>query len=139
MFCTALNAARRSAVPVNSKPTSCIDRVNVAINSSLPPGGASVNSDLTQGILSLSASVFTIGLQIGAPLIVALFLANMIIGLLARTVPQIQVFVVGFPLTLLLGFIFIMFGVPFFVRAVRRMFEMLDNQLLDMIKLLGIN
>ena len=105
----------------------------------LPPGGVSVNSNLTQGILSLSASVFTIGLQIGAPLIVALFLANMIIGLLARTVPQIQVFVVGFPLTLLLGFIFIMFGVPFFVRAVRRMFEMLDNQLLDMIKLLGIN
>ena len=105
----------------------------------LPPGGASVNSNLTQGILSLSSSVFTIGLQIGAPLIVALFLANMIIGLLARTVPQIQVFVVGFPLTLLLGFIFIMFGVPFFVRAVRRMFEMLDNQLLDMIKLLGIN
>ncbi|GIT72729.1 MAG: hypothetical protein Ct9H300mP28_25430 [Pseudomonadota bacterium] len=43
-------------------------------------------------LIELSASVFVIGLQIGAPLIVALFLANAVIGLLARSVPQIQVF-----------------------------------------------
>ena len=79
----------------------------------LPPGGAGMSNDLAREILSLSSSVFAIGLQIGAPLIVALFLSNMIIGLLARSVPQIQIFVVGFPLTLLLGFVFLMFGIPF--------------------------
>ena len=88
-------------------------------------------------LTELSASVFVIGLQIGAPLIVALFLANAIVGLLARSVPQIQVFVVGFPLTLLLGFLFLLFGMPFYGQAVHKMFEMFDTQLFSVLKLLG--
>jgi flagellar biosynthetic protein FliR len=105
----------------------------------LPPGGANMNNDLAREILNLSAGVFSIGFQIGAPLIIALFLSNMIIGLLARSVPQIQIFVVGFPLTLLLGFVFLMFGIPFLVKAFRRMFGMLDNQILDILRLLGLS
>ena len=103
----------------------------------LPPGGASVSQPLVEKLIDLSASVFVIGLQIGAPLIVALFLANAIVGLLARSVPQIQVFVVGFPLTLLLGFLFLFFGMPFYSQAVHQMFEKLDTQLFDALRLLG--
>ena len=103
----------------------------------LPPGGASISRPLVENLTELSASVFVIGLQIGAPLIVALFLANAVVGLLARSVPQIQVFVVGFPLTLMLGFIFLFFGMPFFAQAVHQMFEKLDTQYFEAIKLLG--
>ncbi|MBC8257576.1 MAG: flagellar biosynthetic protein FliR [SAR324 cluster bacterium] len=103
----------------------------------LPPGGAKITQPLAEKLIELSASVFVIGLQIGAPLIVALFLANAVVGLLARSVPQIQVFVVGFPLTLLLGFLFLFFGMPFFSQAVHQMFEMLDSQLFEAINLLG--
>ncbi len=103
----------------------------------LPPGGARINQPLVDKLTELSASVFVIGLQIGAPLIVALFLANAIVGLLARSVPQIQVFVVGFPLTLLLGFLFLLFGMPFYGQAVHKMFEMFDTQIFSVLKLLG--
>ena len=103
----------------------------------LPPGGASINRPLVENLTELSASVFVIGLQIGAPLIVALFLANAVVGLLARSVPQIQVFVVGFPLTLMLGFLFLFFGMPFFAQAVHQMFEKLDTQFFEAIELLG--
>ena len=103
----------------------------------LPPGGASISQPLVEKLTDLSASVFVIGLQIGAPLIVALFLANTVIGLLSRSVPQIQVFVVGFPLTLLLGFLFLFLGMPFYSQAVRQMFEKLDIQMFDSLKLLG--
>ena len=103
----------------------------------LPPGGASISRPLVENLTELSASVFVIGLQIGAPLIVALFLANAIVGLLARSVPQIQVFVVGFPLTLMLGFLFLFFGMPFFAQAVHQMFEKLDTQYFEAINLLG--
>ena len=57
--------------------------------------------------------------------------------LLARSVPQIQVFVVGFPLTLMLGFLFLFFGMPFFAQAVHQMFEKLDTQYFEAIKLLS--
>ena len=103
----------------------------------LPPGGASISRPLVEKLTELSASVFVIGLQIGAPLIVALFLANAVVGLLARSVPQIQVFVVGFPLTLMLGFLFLFFGMPFFAQAVHQMFEKLDTQFFEAIKLMG--
>ncbi len=103
----------------------------------LTPGGASISRPLVENLTELSASVFVIGLQIGAPLIVALFLANAVVGLLARSVPQIQVFVVGFPLTLMLGFLFLFFGMPFFAQAVHQMFEKLDTQYFEAIKLLG--
>ena len=59
-------------------------------------------------------------------------------ALLARSVPQIQIFIVGFPLTLLLGFVMLMFGVPFFAQALHRMFEMYDDQLLNMLRILAL-
>ena len=59
-------------------------------------------------------------------------------ALLARSVPQIQIFIVGFPLTLLLGFMVLMFGVPFFAQALHRMFEMYDDQLLNMLRILAL-
>ena len=92
---------------------------------------------MVENLTELSASIFLIGLQVGAPLIVALFLANAIVGLLARSVPQIQVFVVGFPLTLLLGFLFLLFGMPFYGQALHQMFEKLDTQLFSVLTLLG--
>jgi flagellar biosynthetic protein FliR len=103
----------------------------------LPPGEADMSQPLVEKLTELSASVFVIGLQIGAPLIVALFLANAVVGLLARSVPQIQVFVVGFPLTIMLGILFLLFGLPFFAQAVYQMFEKLDTQIFDALKLLG--
>jgi flagellar biosynthesis protein FliR len=48
------------------------------------------------------------------------------------------VFVVGFPLTLMLGFLFLMLGMPFFVQALRQMFGMLDNQLLEAMRVLAL-
>jgi flagellar biosynthesis protein FliR len=65
-------------------------------------------------------------------------LANLTMALLARSVPQIQIFIVGFPLTLLLGFMVLMFGVPFFAQALHRMFEMYDDQLLNMLRILAL-
>jgi flagellar biosynthetic protein FliR len=104
----------------------------------LPAGGAQVNKELMQMMVQLTSGVFSIGFQLGAPLIVSLFLANLIIALLSRAVPQIQVFVVGFPLTLMLGFLFLMLGMPFFVQALRQMFGMLDNQLLEAMRVLAL-
>ncbi len=104
----------------------------------LPPGGASFSDPLTQEMIRLSSGVFTLGFQLGAPLITALFLANLTMALLARSVPQIQIFIVGFPLTLLLGFVMLMFGVPFFAQALHRMFEMYDDQLLNMLRILAL-
>jgi len=102
----------------------------------IPPGNAVLGSEVMQEIVRLSSGIFVVGFQLGAPLIVSLLLANLILGLLSRSVPQIQVFVVGFPLTLFLGFAFLLIGIPVFIQAVRILFEMFDNQIFQVLELL---
>src|SRR4051812_16876444 len=50
------------------------------------------------------AQVGIVGLEIGAPVIIALVLVDIAFGLIARTVPQMNVFVVGLPGKILVGF-----------------------------------
>jgi flagellar biosynthetic protein FliR len=104
----------------------------------LPVGQAGMNDGLMGELVRLSAGVFTIGFQLGAPLIVALLLANVVLGLLSRSVPQIQIFVVGFPLTLLLGFVFLWIGMPFFIQALRMMFQLFDDQMFGVLQALRL-
>jgi flagellar biosynthetic protein FliR len=64
------------------------------------PSVARMGSLATDGL----AQVSVIGLEIGAPVIVALVLVDIAFGLIARTVPQMNVFVVGLPGKILVGF-----------------------------------
>ncbi len=50
-------------------------------------------------------SLFSIGLQIALPVTAALITANLSIGMMTRAAPQLNIFAVGFPLTLSAGFI----------------------------------
>lgn len=102
----------------------------------LTPGAVELGTDLAREIVSLSAGMFVVGFQLGAPLIVALFIANLIMGFMARAVPQMNIFVVGFPLSIMLGLILLMVGMPFFIQAVRVLFEMFDDQVMQVLTLL---
>jgi len=104
----------------------------------IPVGQASMGDDLASMMIQLSSGIFSIGFQLGAPLIIALLITNVILGLLSRSVPQIQIFVVGFPLTLMMGFIFLLLGMPFMIQAIRIMFGLYDDQMLDAIQMLSL-
>lgn len=63
--------------------------------------------------LSAFAQVFTIGLEIAAPALVALVITDAALGLVSKAVPQMNVFVVGLPAKLLVGFTVIAASLPF--------------------------
>ena len=50
------------------------------------------------------AGVFAIAFQMSIPIVATLFLVDIALGITARTVPQLNIFVVGFPLKLVLVF-----------------------------------
>jgi flagellar biosynthetic protein FliR len=72
------------------------------------PGAAAAN------IISASASVFTVALRIAVPALSALFMAEVGLALLAKTVPQMNVFVVGFPVKIAIGLGVIGLSIPYF-------------------------
>jgi flagellar biosynthetic protein FliR len=56
--------------------------------------------------------MFYLAFQMAAPMVAALFLVDVALGVLARTVPQFNVFVVGLPIKIAVGFILLVLLIP---------------------------
>jgi flagellar biosynthesis protein FliR len=69
------------------------------------PGDVPLTGDMAALMTRTLAGAFRIGVQISAPFLVFGLLFNVGLGLLSRLMPQMQVFFVGVPLSILLGFL----------------------------------
>ena len=88
----------------------------------LPPGQPGFSAALVDGAVEAFARAFILGLRIAAPVMAAMFLADVALAVVARAVPQLNVFVVGFPVKLLLGFGALLLALPGVVSAVAATF-----------------
>lgn len=78
----------------------------------VPPMGFHVQGPVMERLIRLSAELFVVGLKAGAPIIVALMLSTVSFGLVARTVPQMNIFIVSMPLNIGVGLLFIGLSLP---------------------------
>ncbi len=58
-------------------------------------------------------SIFTYALQLSMPLIGALLITNLALGILTRSAPQLNIFAIGFPITLVVGFAALALSLPY--------------------------
>ena len=64
-------------------------------------------------LAAAGSQLFAAGLQIAMPVIGAMMLANLALGVLTRTAPQLNLFAVGFPVTLIVGLLMLLLGMPY--------------------------
>ncbi|MCU0306397.1 MAG: flagellar biosynthetic protein FliR [Thermoleophilia bacterium] len=64
----------------------------------VPPLATPDLGAVVQGVLAQADDIVLVAVQIGAPILVALFVADVALGIVARSVPQMNVFIVGLPL-----------------------------------------
>lgn len=78
----------------------------------LPPGKAVLGESYLTALTSLFGHSFLLGIRAGAPAMTALLLSTLVLGLVGRTVPQINILAVGFNLNALItvGGLFISLG-----------------------------
>lgn len=69
------------------------------------------------------ATLFSAGVLLALPLIAALLITNISLGVLTRAAPQLNLFAVGFPVTLIVGFVLLLLVMPLFAPATGRLFE----------------
>lgn len=74
-------------------------------------------------LLSWAATLFSAGLMLALPLIAALLIANIALGVLSRVAPQLNIFAVGFPVTIVAGFVVLMLSLPYFGAALERLYD----------------
>ncbi|MEJ2629327.1 MAG: flagellar biosynthetic protein FliR, partial [bacterium] len=71
------------------------------------------NDTIFYQIIKMTGGMFIIAAKIGGPLIIALLITSVALGLVARTVPQMNIFIVALPVKILGGLIFLCFCIPF--------------------------
>jgi flagellar biosynthetic protein FliR len=84
----------------------------LATFTSCPPGHAALGETFADALVSILTQSFVLGIRAAAPLLAALLLSNLVLGLISRTLPQINVIAVGFGLNslLALGMLFLSLG-----------------------------
>jgi len=95
----------------------------------LPALGFHMTGALAQSLVDLSRNMFVIAVKISAPIVVALLFANVGLGLVARTVPQINIFIVGFPLQIAIGLIGVGLTLPLFLHITAGLFSNLPAEM----------
>ena len=83
-----------------------------------------------QHLATWGALVFTAGVRLALPIIAGLLIVNVALGILTRAAPQLNLFGIGFPLTLGAGLILIMLMMPYLSRP----FEHLFNQGIETVR-----
>ena len=64
-------------------------------------------------LAALGTELFRIGLYVALPVIAAMLVCNLGLGVLARVAPQLNVLAVGFPISLLVGMVILVVALPF--------------------------
>lgn len=67
--------------------------------------------------------IFLAGLQLALPVVAALLIVNLALGILTRASPQLNVFAVGFPITLMVGMVMLMLSLPHFIPVIEQLVE----------------
>lgn len=100
----------------------------------IPIGDVVFGENLINDIIRVFGSVFIIGFKIAAPVTAAILISDVALGIISRTVPQLNVFIVGMPLKIALGIIVMLLTIPMFIMLLDAIFNTLDNEIINFMR-----
>jgi len=86
----------------------------------LPPGQWGVQPTLLSGITQLLGMIFVLGTQLSMPVVTALLLVELVLGLVSRAAPALNLMVIGFPVRLAVGLLVLALGIHVVPEAVAK-------------------
>ena len=100
----------------------------------LPLGSAVFDASLTDGLMTIFATVFETGFKIAAPVVAAILITDVALGTISKMVPQLNIFVIGMPLKIFVGFIILIITMPMFINIMQSVFREMDGSMFNYIK-----
>ncbi|RLQ95730.1 flagellar biosynthetic protein FliR [Falsibacillus albus] len=95
------------------------------------------NANLIEFIIRSFSSMFVIAFQMAIPVVACLFLVDAALGIVARTVPQLNVFVVGFPIKIGVSFIVLTIVLGVMMSVVEGIFSTMFDTMRTVMKIVG--
>ncbi len=103
----------------------------------IPPLGAQFHSPLLVDSVDLLQRAFDLGIKLAMPLIAMTFLIYLVLGILGRVMPQMNVLFLGFPLTISVGLLVLGFGLPLFSSLFQQTILELEGVLVGLLEEMG--
>lgn len=85
------------------------------------PVGQMMSAQSFYTVAKWGENIFIFGLQISFPLLAALLITNLALGILTRAAQQLNLFAIGFPITLTIGFVILSISLPYLAPIMDRM------------------
>ena len=102
----------------------------------LPLGTATISNGLFNYFVAASGRIFGLGLKFGAPLIVALFLIELSLGLLSRMIPSMNIFVEGLPVKIFVSLTILSLALSFMAPALGTLFKGIESEFVTVLRLM---
>ncbi len=100
----------------------------------VPLSAASFTGGVAMVLLKTFSGAFTIALQVSAPILAVLLISDMTLGFLARTAPQINVFITGFPIKIAVGLLTLSLLIPLLGTVLRSIFSIIERDLYTLMR-----
>lgn len=101
----------------------------------IPLGNVKVDTGiLYDTMIQFMTDYFVIALRISLPILIAIMLLNMVLGVLAKTAPQMNMFVVGIPLKIFVGFAVLVVTLPFLPTITGYVYEQMQKVVMDVLQ-----
>lgn len=84
----------------------------------LPISGSFVSNAGMLEVTRWGGRIFSAGVQLSLPIVAALLITNVALGILTRAAPQLNIFGIGFPITIGVGFIMIGIVLPYLMTPI---------------------
>lgn len=104
----------------------------------IPIGTASFQGITILNILNLFSKSFELALNLAAPLIIVVLITDVVLGIISRTVPQINVLILGMPMKAMLSFFMTMLMLSWLMNAIGNNLHLIPGYLDSFIPLFGL-
>lgn len=99
----------------------------------IPLSGFAYSQPALAILFKMSSDIFVVAFKISAPVMVALFLTNVTLGVLAKAIPQIHVFMMSFPLTIAVGLLSLAASLQMLGYLLPQIFIKMQNDIVTLI------
>jgi flagellar biosynthesis protein FliR len=89
----------------------------------VPLTGTRFSGMLIGELIKMTGSIFYVGVQIALPVLGALLMIQIALGIMAKVAPQMNVFMLSFPLNILTGMTLLTAAMPLFIKRLPQLFE----------------
>lgn len=103
----------------------------------IPVGAWHISGGLIHFIISAVFGLFVLAIKLAAPVMVSILGADVVLGIMARSFPQMNIFMISFPLKIGLGFLVLGFSLLIFSQTLSDAFGALSPQIRMLFKLMA--